>query len=66
MTKENNIIDWIRNKVYTLILPIYLWSIDMKDLDTYMEHVIKWEVARGGITEEKVKQITEELRKTGV
>ena len=56
----------MKHLIYKITLPIYLWSIGQKSLDSYTENIIRWEIARGGITEEKLKEITEELRKTGI
>lgn len=39
--KELTLIDWVKDKVCKIVLPIYLWSIGYKTLNDYItDHTI--------------------------
>ena len=49
----------IRSLVYKVVLPIYLWSIRQKDLDSYIDEILICEEALGNIkiiNKSKLKQ----------
>lgn len=39
--KELTLMDWVKDKVYKIVLPIYLWSIGYKTLNDYITEIEK-------------------------
>ncbi len=54
MGKET-LTDIIKDKVYKIVLPIYLWSINFESLEDYRQAIIENAICVGEITPEKLE-----------
>ena len=44
LTNKEKVISWIKDKIYEMILPLYLWSIGEKTLEDYTANLLLHEL----------------------